>query len=76
MGVKFDKDPSVVEENNYIIKIVNAYIVYELDIWSKVPLNNSKLKNCLFGATNIATYNDKEKWVYCGYVIAFDGSGS
>ena len=53
LGMKFDKDPSFVEENNYLKKIVNAYIIYELDIWQKVSRNNLKLKNCLFGATNI-----------------------
>ena len=29
--IKFDKDPLVVERNNYATKIVNAYIVYDLD---------------------------------------------
>ena len=30
MGIKFDKDPSVVEQNNYLTKIANVYIVYDL----------------------------------------------
>ena len=34
-------------------KIVNACIVYDLDVQLKLPLNNFKLKNCFFGATNI-----------------------
>ena len=64
MGIKFDKDPLAVEQNNYLTKIVNDYFVYELDTWSKIPFNNFKLKNCLFGATNIVKNSDKEKWVY------------
>ena len=31
MVIKFDKDPSTVEQNNYLTKIVNVYIVYDLD---------------------------------------------
>ena len=50
---KFDKDPLAVEQNKYATKVVNAYIVYYLDAWPKVPLNNFKLRNWLFGAINI-----------------------
>ena len=53
MGIKFDKDPLAVEENNYLTKIVNVYILYELAAWPRNPTNNFKFKNCLFGATNI-----------------------
>ena len=51
MGVKFDKDPLALEENNYATKVVNAYIVYALDACLNNPLNNFKSKNCLFGTT-------------------------
>ena len=64
MGIKFDKDPLAVEQNNYVTKIDNVYVVYELDTSSKIPFKNFKLKNCLFGATNIVKNSDKEKWVY------------
>ena len=30
----------------------------------------------MFGATNVVRNSDKEKWMHCGYGIAFDGSGS
>ena len=30
-GIKFDKDPLTVEQNNYLTKILNVYIVYDLD---------------------------------------------
>ena len=62
MGIKFVNDPLAVEQNNYATKIVNAYIFHELDAWPKVLLDNFKLKNCLYGATNIIKNSDKEKW--------------
>ena len=40
------KNHSVVEENNYLGKIVNAYIVYDLNDWSKIPLRPFTMKNC------------------------------
>ena len=53
IAIKFDKDPLPVEQNNYLTKIVNVYIVYDLDAWLRNPTNNFKFKNCLFGATNV-----------------------
>ena len=53
MGVKFDKDPLAVEQNNYLTKILNVYIVYDLSDWRRDPTNNFKFKTCLFGPTNI-----------------------
>ena len=73
--IKFDKEPLVIEQNNYLTKIVNVYIVYDLDAWPKILLRNFTLKNCLFGATNIVNNSDKEKYVYSGYRISFDGKG-
>ena len=61
MGIKFDKDPLAVEQNNYLTKIVNVYIVYDLAAWTRNPTNNFKFKNCLFGATNTVKNSDKEK---------------
>ena len=53
MGIKFDKDPLVVEQNTYLAKVVHAYIVYDLDAWSINSTNIFKLKNSSFGATNV-----------------------
>ena len=66
----------VVEQNNYLIKIVNVYIVYDLDVWSRNPTNNFKFKNCLFRATNIVKNRDKEKYVSSGCRMTFDNAGS
>ena len=51
IGIKFDKDPLAVEQNNYLTKILNFYIVHDLETCPKIPLRNFTLKNCLFGAT-------------------------
>ena len=40
MGIKFDKDRLAVEQNNYLTKILNVYIVYDLDAWPNIPLRN------------------------------------
>ena len=48
-------------KNKHATKTVNPYIVYELDAWPRIPLNNFKLKFCLFGSTNIAKNSNKEK---------------
>ena len=75
MGVIFDKDPLAVEQNNYLTKIVNVYIVYDLDAWPRNSTNNSKSKNCLFQAKTVKN-SDKEKNVYSGYGIPFDSACS
>ena len=48
IALQFDYTPSVVEQNDYPSKIVNVYIVYDLDYYTKIPLRNLSLKNCLF----------------------------
>ena len=65
-GINVDKGPLAIEQNNYLTKIVNVYIVYDLAAWSRNTTNNLKFKNCLFGATNIVKNSDKEKCVYSG----------
>ena len=59
-------------ETNFKTKIVNGYIVYDLDYCPKIPLRNFTWKSCLFGAANIVKNNDKGKYVYSGYRKAFD----
>ena len=46
--MKFDKNPLAVEQNNYLTKILNIYIVYDLDTGPRNPTTISNLKNaCL-----------------------------
>ena len=70
--MKLDKDPLAVEQKNYLTKIVNVYIVYDLDAWPKIPLRNFTMKNCLLGATSIVKNSDKEIYLCSGYKTTFD----
>ena len=45
MGINFDKDPFFVEQKNYVNKIANVYIVYDLDARPRNLTNNFKVKN-------------------------------
>ena len=75
-GIKLCKNLLAIEQNNYLTKIVNVYIVFDLDAWSRIPNNNFKFNNCLFEATNIVKNSDEEKYVYSAYGITFDSGGS
>ena len=74
--MKLDKDLLAVEQNNYLNKIENVYIVYYLDARPRNLTNSFKFKNCLFGATNTIKNSDKGKHVYSAYGITFDSAGS
>ena len=63
IGIKFDKDPLAIERNNYMSKIVNSYIVYDLDAWPRNPTSICKFKNCFFGAGSVLKNSAKEKVV-------------
>ena len=46
--IPFNNSVLVVEQNSYVTKFVNAYIVYDLENWSRILLSNFELKNyCL-----------------------------
>ena len=63
MEIKFYRDSLTVELNCYTTKLVNVYIVYDLEAWTRDSANNLKFKNCLFGAANTVKICDKEKWL-------------
>ena len=71
-GYEIGNTPLVVKQNNYWTKIINTYIVYHLNGWPKVLLKNFALESYLFGAFNIGIDDDKSKYAYSGYGIAFD----
>ena len=75
IGIKFNRNPLVVKQMKCATKIINVYIVFELNLCPKSLLEKFTLKNCLFGATNIVENSDRSKWVYSGYRIVFDGKG-
>ena len=56
-------------------KIVNVYIVYDLDAWPRHLTKNFKFKNCFFGATSIVKNSYKVKYMYSGYGIIFGSTG-
>ena len=64
MGTKFDKDPQAIEQNNYLTKIVNVYIVYDFAAWPEILHRNFTLK--IVGLTIIVENSDKERYVYSG----------
>ena len=72
MGIKFEKDPLVVELNNCLTKIVNVYIVFDSAAWPRNSINNFKFKSCLFGETSMVKNSHKEKHAYSGYKITFN----
>ena len=74
--MKIDKDLLALKQNNYLTKIENVCIVFELDAQSRNPTDNFKFKNCFFGATNTVKNSDKEKYVYSSYGMSFDSAGS
>ena len=57
-------------------RIVNVYIVYNLDVWPRSPTNNAKVENCLFGASNVVKNSDKEINVHSGCGTTIDSAGS
>ena len=72
LGIIFDKDPLAVEQNNYAIKIVNIYIVCDLDVWAKNSTKDLKFKDCLFYTSNIV----KKLNTYSVYGISLNHEGS
>ena len=42
IGIKFDKNPLAIEQNNYLTKVVNVYIVYDSDDFPKNATSNFK----------------------------------
>ena len=68
METKFEKDPLAVEQDNHATKVVNSYIVYDLDAWPNNNLKNFKLKNCLFHEINTAKTATKKN----GYIVVME----
>ena len=53
-------------------KVVNIYIVYELDPISSTRNTDYTIQNALFGAIKIIKNTDSSKNKYQGYGISFD----
>ena len=57
-------------------KIVNIYIVYEINKKDNTIISHPTLENCLFGAVTLIKNADIDKYGYSGYEIGFDRKGS
>ena len=53
-------------------KLVNIYIVYEINKTDNTTISNLALENCLFGAVTLTKNADIDKYGYSGYGIGFD----
>ena len=53
-------------------KIVNIYIVHEINLWNYVDSSDSTLGNYLFSAVKLVKNADIDKNKYSGYGIGFD----
>ena len=57
-------------------KIVNIYIVYEINKKDNTIISDPTLENCLFGAVTLTKQVNIDKYGYSGYGIGFDRKGS
>ena len=57
-------------------KIVNIYIVCEINKIDKIIISDPTLENCLFGAVTLTKHVNIDKYGYSGYGIEFDRKGS
>ena len=53
-------------------KVINLYISYTLDPWSRDLNIDFTLGNCLFGYMKLNKNADPDKYAYSGYGIEFD----
>ena len=57
-------------------KIVNIYIVYEINKKDNTISSDPTLENCLFGAVTLTKNVNIDRYGYSGYGIGFDRKGS
>ena len=57
-------------------KIVNIYIVYEINKKNSTTSSDPTLENCLFGAVTFTKNVNIDKYGYFGYGIEFDRRSS
>ena len=54
--------------------MVNLFIAYKLDIWSRDLNTNCSIKHCLFGAAKLSENINPDKYKCRNYRIGFDSS--
>ena len=60
----------------YSSLILNLYIVFELNNWPHNFINNFPLKSCLSDTVKLVRNANKNKFIYNGRRIVFDGEVS
>ena len=71
--LKFEKSCLKEDKEPFSPKnVINLFIDYELDIWSKSLDTEFSLKDCLFGAVRITKNVDPDKYACTGYGIGYD----
>ena len=53
-------------------KVVNIYIVNELNKNDKTSSNDPTLENCFFGGVSMTKHGNIDRYKYSGYGIGFD----
>ena len=56
----------------FIKNVVNLYISYKLDTWSRDLKTDFTFDICLFGAVKLTKNVDSDKYRYSGYGTGFD----
>ena len=56
-------------------KVINIYIVYEIDLSAYTRGANFTLRKSLSGAVNLSKNADFDKYKYFGYCVEFDACG-
>ena len=57
-------------------KIVNIYIVFEINKKDNTIISDPTIENCLFGAVTLTKSVNIDKYGYSGYGIGFNRKGS
>ena len=74
LGIQFLNDSLVAGNNNYLTKMLKAYI--ELDSWPRNLFNTFTSRQEIACLVQLYSKNsNKSNYMYSGYEIAFDGAG-
>ena len=70
--IKFNGHCLINNNNDASLSVVNLYICYTLDRWSRDLDTDFTLGNCLFGSVKLTKNSDLDKYKYSDYEIGFD----
>ena len=70
--VKFNGHCLITNNISIPKKVINLYVSYIIDAWSRDLNTDFTLGNCLFGSVKLTKNTDADKYKYNGYSIGFD----